>query len=192
MTVSTPEPAVAAPDTTVISTQQWYIRRFVIADAEPMVKGANDIEVSRWLSDRFPHPFTLEDALSRIFRATEATHPTEYAIFKPDGRFVGSIGFTPNTGILHRTWRVGYWIAREFWGQGIASKVLELLSKWAFDVNPSLLRVEAEVYSTNDASARVLEKAGFTREGVREQAVEKNGVVMGLIMYRLLRSELRV
>jgi RimJ/RimL family protein N-acetyltransferase len=51
---------------------------------------------------------------------------------------------------------VGYWVGREFWGQGIASKALELLLK-EVAVRP----LHARVATANRASLRVLEKCGF-------------------------------
>jgi ribosomal-protein-alanine N-acetyltransferase len=49
--------------------------------------------------------------------------------------------------------------------------------------------IYAEVFSGNPASCRVLEKAGFTREGVKRRGVYKNGRVMDGVLHTLLRGE---
>jgi len=57
------------------------------------------------------------------------------------------------------------------------------------NIVPELLRLEASVFGPNTASARVLEKAGYTLEGVRRKAACKNGEVIDMKMYALLKEE---
>ena len=59
---------------------------------------------------------------------------------------------------------VGYWLAREFWGRGIATEALRLFLR---DVTERPLH--AVVASHNAGSIRVLEKCGFTAEGVENE-----------------------
>jgi len=62
-------------------------------------------------------------------------------------------------------------------------------SEWVFKNFPEVLRLEAGVYGLNKGSAKVLEKAGYTYEGTRRKAAYKNGMVMDILMYAMLRDE---
>ncbi|KAJ3579606.1 hypothetical protein NPX13_g959 [Xylaria arbuscula] len=63
------------------------------------------------------------------------------------------------------------------------------LTRWAFANVPDLLRVEATVFEGNEASARVLAKVGFTKEGTRRLAIVKDGKQMSEDMYGLIRTD---
>src|SRR5689334_9587161 len=80
---------------------------------------------------------------------------------------------------------VGYWLGREFWGRGIATTALRLLTAHAFRTQPELRRLYAVPYATNAASARVLEKAGYVREGTLRQSAIKDGQVLDQWMYSI-------
>ena len=84
---------------------------------------------------------------------------------------------------------VGYWLGRAFWGRGIATAALRLLTAHAFAADPELRRLWAVPFVTNVASARVLEKAGYTREGTLRQSAIKDGRVLDQFMYAILRDE---
>ena len=85
---------------------------------------------------------------------------------------------------------VGYWLGREFWGRGIATAALQLLTRYAFEVNRDLRRLWAVPFSTNLASARVLEKAGYRREGTLRQSAIKDGKVLDQWLYAIVREDL--
>ena len=61
------------------------------------------------------------------------------------------------------------------------------MSDWAFD-NYKLTRVFAMAFAHNAASIRVLEKAGFEREGVMRRSAIKNGVVLDQILFAKVRG----
>ena len=71
---------------------------------------------------------------------------------------VGVITFRPMTG------EIGYWVGVPFWGTGFASEAVEGLVDHLFRTRP-VARITAEVQAENEASLRVLAKAGFRRTG---------------------------
>ncbi len=88
-----------------------------------------------------------------------------YGVLKEDDTAVlcGSVGFKgpPNTqGMVE----IGYSVIPEYQGRGIASEMVDALSRWALSC-PEIQLVEAEVLTDNPASMRVLEKVGFTQSG---------------------------
>mgnify|MGYP006280965375 CR=1 FL=1 len=85
------------------------------------------------------------------------------------GDRVGIIGFEAPNEVWGAT-EIGYMIAPDNWGEGHATDAVETLCRYAFEER-RLHKLYAKVYETNPASRRVLEKAGFTEEGVlREEA----------------------
>lgn len=65
---------------------------------------------------------------------------------------------------LHRRASLGYVLAGEWWGQGLATEVALMLKAFAFE-RLGIHRLEATCHPDNVASARVLTKAGLTLEG---------------------------
>ena len=99
---------------------------------------------------------------------------------------VGGISVTPNDGERRQSAEVGYWLGEPFWGRGIASEALRAITEYAFSTF-DVCRLEAGVYGWNPASARVLEKAGYTLEGRARQAVIKDGHLTDRLLYGLVR-----
>jgi ribosomal-protein-alanine N-acetyltransferase len=78
-------------------------------------------------------------------------------------------------------------LGEEFWGRGIMTEVVTAVTDFCFDNFP-LRRISAEVFANNPASARVLEKAGFTFEGRLKDNVVKDGQVLHSLLYARTKS----
>ena len=91
-----------------------------------------------------------------------------------EGAAVGGIGVHPGEDVHRHTATVGYWLGEEFWGRGIMTEAVTAVTDFCFENFP-LRRISAEVFANNPASARVLEKAGFTFEGCLKNNVLKDG-----------------
>jgi RimJ/RimL family protein N-acetyltransferase len=165
------------------------VREWREADAEPLTLQANDRRVWLGLRDAFPHPYGIEDARRFIGMARRRSPQTYFAI-EVDGRVAGGIGYTEHSDVERVGAEVGYWLGWEFWGRGVATTALRLLTEHAFRVNPGLRRLYAVPYSSNPASARVLAKVGYQREGTLRQSAIKDGQILDQWMYAILRDEL--
>ena len=155
-------------------------------DLDSLVANASDKNVSRGLRDRFPYPYTGNDGRAWLARAVDESDRS-WAI-EIDGAAVGGVSLHPGSDVHRHSAELGYWIGRRFWGCGIMSAII---ARFADDAMPTfcLHRLYATVYANNPASARVLEKAGFEREGVQKSAVLKCGELLDLIVYaRVCRS----
>ena len=163
------------------------LRSWRDTDVDALVRHANDREVWINLRDQFPHPYTIDDAREWVQLAREAQPETSFAI-AVDGEAVGGIGITLNKDVHRHSAEVGYWIGRAFWGRGIATDAVRAISSWAF-ANFDLCRLYAGVFAWNPASARVLEKAGFTLEGRLHKSAIKDGHTTDELLYALIREE---
>jgi RimJ/RimL family protein N-acetyltransferase len=81
-----------------------------------------------------------------------------------EGEVAGNVGCWEQEGRR----LVGYWIGREFWGKGLATRALQELTG---EVTQRPLH--AWVATSNVASIRVLEKCGFVRVGSQKNDVEE-------------------
>lgn len=166
----------------------FELRPWQIGDVSSLVEHANDPDVALQLRDRFPSPYTRTDADQWIPAANQ--EPVSQCAIVIEGRAVGGIGIDFQSDIYRRGAELGYWLGKAFWRKGLMSRiVLQFVPECfrRFDLN----RIEAGVFSTNTASMRILEKAGFTREGIRRQAIFKKDQIIDEHVYSILVNEVR-
>ena len=81
-----------------------------------MATAANDPEIARFMRNRFPHPYTLDDAKFWISLSMGQQPTVNFGIFAcEDDSFVGGIGLMPYSDTEYRTFEIGYWIGKAFW-----------------------------------------------------------------------------
>lgn len=145
-------------------------------DAPGIATLANNYHIWRYVRDRLPHPYSLQDAISFI-QFTRAESPVlNFAIVYKQS-LAGVTGLSLQQDIHRLNAEVGYWIGEPFWNKGIATKAVELITGYAFNTL-HLHRLFAGVFDTNPASAKVLSKAGYTLECIARQAVIKEGKLL--------------
>ncbi|TKY61419.1 N-acetyltransferase YoaA [Spatholobus suberectus] len=81
---------------------------------------------------------------------------------------------------------IGYAIAAKYWGQGIGTKAVKIAVSQVFKDVPDLVRVQAFVDVENKASQRVLEKAGFVKEGILKKYVYVKGIIKDVAIFSLV------
>jgi RimJ/RimL family protein N-acetyltransferase len=82
---------------------------------------------------------------------------------------------------------IGYWLFEHARGRGLATRTARFLAEHAFSLGVE--RVEARVFVGNTASERVLERAGFTREGVIRSLPRRWGGRADMTVFSLLPGE---
>ena len=105
-----------------------------------------------------------------------------------DDKVIGSIGAFRQGNIHRRTAELGYYLAEDNWGKGIMTQAVKQICNYVFDKS-DVIRIYAEPFAYNTASCRVLEKAGFQYEGTLRKNAVKNGRVVDMKMYALLKTE---
>jgi [ribosomal protein S5]-alanine N-acetyltransferase len=161
------------------------VRSWRADDVAALVVHANDAEVARQLRDRFPHPYTPADAVAFIRHAVEEASGN--LAIDVDGEAAGAIGFVPGRDIERYSAEIGYWLGRRYWGRGIASDALRTLTEHLFR-EQHLLRLFALPFAGNTASIRVLEKAGYEREGLLRSSSVKQGAPKDQYMYARINT----
>jgi RimJ/RimL family protein N-acetyltransferase len=171
------------------------LRPWSAADADAIVMRINDPEIGAYL-DLVPQPYTTADAHDWFAITAEGWRNGTSATFgiHTDGidGAVGGVGVRFLSELDEGCAEIGYWVAAEARGRGIATAATLLAARWAFDAVPDLARLQLRADVENGASNRVAEKAGFTREGVLR--AQRYNVRLGrrtdFVMWSLLREEL--
>lgn len=149
------------------------VRSWRIEDADAVTRHANNLNVAKQLRDRFPHPYTRANAIAFLKSSISSSDLSNLAI-DVDGEAAGAIGYVRGTDIERYSAEIGYWLGEPFWGRGIVTEALMLLTEHAFSAM-NVLRMFALPFADNAASIRVLEKAGYVREAVLRSSSVKYG-----------------
>jgi len=150
-------------------------------DLESLVRHANDPRVAATVRDLFPHPYTREEGRRWIEHASGAGRQFNLAI-DVGGEAVGGIGMEPGLDVHAIRAEIGYWLGHAFWNAGIMTEAVGAFSRHMLEER-GFLRLEAPVFETNPASARVLEKNGYLLESTQRRAALKSGRVLDVWMY---------
>ena len=165
---------------------QFTLRPWKIDDLDNLVKFANNLNVAKYMTDRFPHPYNAENG--KIF-IESATNDFPFNIFAIDiaGEASGGIGLHLQADIQCKNAELGYWLAEPYWGKGIMTKAITQMVDYGFktwEIN----RIFARPFATNTGSQKVLEKAGFTFEARFEKTLFKNGEYLDELVYAVRRA----
>jgi RimJ/RimL family protein N-acetyltransferase len=160
------------------------VRAWRRSDAESLVAHADNINVAKYLRDRFPHPYTKEDARAFLKHAMSAEDPSNLAIVV-EGAAVGAVGYVAGRDVERFSAEIGYWLGEPLWGRGIATEAVTLVTAHAF-AEMKILRMFALPFADNPASVRVLEKAGYAREGLLRSSCVKYGEPRDQLLYARL------
>jgi [ribosomal protein S5]-alanine N-acetyltransferase len=159
----------------------FRLRNFAATDAQSIALNANHFEIWKGVRDIFPFPYSLSDAEDFIAYANSTLTERIFAI-DVEGKAVGAIGLHFKNDIYRYCGEVGYWIGPDFKGRGITTGAVGQIVSMAFE-DYNLLRLYAEVFENNVASARVLEKNGFSLEAKFNSAIYKDNCVQNLLVF---------
>ncbi|SRR5579875_88200 len=177
-----------SPPTVV--TARLRLRPFSGADADSLFALQSNPHVLRyWDSPPWTERERAEQFITACRQMEEEGTGVRLAMDRlPDGAFIGwcSLRWNP----VHRKASLGYCLDDAAWGHGYATEAAGCLLAWAFETL-DLNRVQAVTDTRNTASARVLEKLGFVREGTLREDCIVSGQVSDSWVYGLLRREWR-
>jgi len=156
-------------------------------DRENLAHLANNKKIWKVLRDVFPHPYTLKDAEGFIDLVKNHESMVTFAI-EYDHEFAGVISLILQQDVYRKSAETGYWIGEPFWGKGIATSALGLITEYGFK-ELKLNRIFASVFEGNTASCRVLEKCGYKLEGTFQKAVFKNKKLIDELRFARLSEQ---
>ena len=167
------------------------IRKWELSDAKDLAVALSNKKVQDNLRDGLPYPYTEQDGKEFISTMLSADENETFAFaITVDNMVIGSIGIFRQGNIHRQTAELGYYIAEEYWGKGIMTEAVKQICEYVF-ANSDIIRIYAEPFAYNIASCRVLEKVGFQYEGTLRSNAVKNGRVIDMEMYSLLKAEIK-
>jgi [ribosomal protein S5]-alanine N-acetyltransferase len=177
--------------TPTLRTARLRLRPFTSADADALFTLHSSAHVLRyWDAPPWSERGRAERFIAACRQMADEGTGARLAIDRrSDGTFLGWCSMTrwnPD----HRSASLGYCLTDAAWGRGYATEAAGALVGWAF-ATLDLNRVQAETDTRNLASARVLEKVGFVREGTLREDCIVNGEVSDSWVYGLIRRDWR-
>ncbi len=186
----TPHPVQAERKMPVLETGRLVLRPFNLSDSSDLQRLAGDFAVADTTA-AIPHPYPDGAAEAWI-----NTHKDEFinnkmlalaVTLKEDGGLAGCVSIldidkASNSGEL------GYWIGKDFWGQGYCTEASSALIKYGFE-EMNLNRIQAKHLARNPASGKVMQKLGMKQEGYLRQAFVKWGRYEDDVLYAILRED---
>ena len=165
------------------------IREWRIEDSTNLAKMLNNKKIMNNLRDGLPYPYTENDAEEFINSMLSADKTKTFAFaITVDDVAIGSIGVFRCENIHSRTAEMGYYIGEPYWGKGHCTSAVRQVCEYIFG-NTDIIRIFAEPFAYNTASCRVLEKAGFQFEGTLHSNAVKNGEIIDMNMYALIKQQ---
>lgn len=176
----------------ILETERLILRPVTDEDAIGAFLYASNPNITRYTL--FETHQTIDDSLwfVRDYRRSRYVNkePDPFAIVikkDPVRLMVGALGAhwasQPNG-----TMELGYSLAEPYWGRGFVAEAARAVIRFVF-TEYAVERLQARVFVGNDASDRVLQKLGFTREGVMRSAVLRRGQWWDIAIWSLLRRE---
>lgn len=158
------------------------LRTLTSTDINDFMVWATDDEVTK---NMMWNSYTNRSEAEAFFKDVVDKHPWFKAICF-DGKVIGSITLDKGKGTHSCKAELGYVIARKFWGKGLGTQAIKLAIEMGFK-ELNVERIEAYVDPSNVASQRVLEKSGFTKEGLLKNFVIQKGFVKDRFIYSYIK-----
>lgn len=174
----------------VVRGDRVELRELRAADADQVAAFFLDPEIARWSPSERTTERDLREYLERVAANAAAEERSHYELaVVVEGRVAGDVGMRIEHPLM-RAADVGYEVARDLWGKGIATEAVGLLIGFGFD-QLGLHRIAASCDPDNPASRRVLEKVGMSYEGRLRSVLRLGGEWRDVLQHSILEHEWR-
>ena len=174
-----------------LRTARLVLGGFTLRDAADVQRLAGAREIAD-TTLAIPHPYELKHALAWIEQQQQETPGGPNLTFAArqlsTGALIGSVGLR-DIDPEHGQAELGFWIGRDWWGQGYAREAAGAVVRFGFETL-ELNRICAHHMARNSASGRVLVALGMQPEGVLRQRIRKWGKYEDVVLYAILRADL--
>jgi RimJ/RimL family protein N-acetyltransferase len=150
----------------IIETERLILRQYKLEDADDIVEGLNNINVTKWLQGA-PYPYTKEDALNFINKSLDNKLYNFAIVLKSENKVIGGTQLT-NIDLHNGTAGGGIWISEKYWGKGYGTEAFCARIKFAFEVL-GLRRLENGFFDGNESSWKMQQRFGYKLEGTKRQ-----------------------
>lgn len=153
-------------DDLIIETDRLILRQWKIEDADDLVEGLNNLNVSKWLA-QVSYPYTEEDAKSFINNSIKNKLYNFAIVLKEENKVIGGTQLS-NISFVHGTAGGGIWLNEKYQGMGYGTEAFGARIKYAFE-ELGLRRLENGYFKENERSHQMQLKFGYKDEGIRRK-----------------------
>jgi RimJ/RimL family protein N-acetyltransferase len=178
----------------VLETERLILREYELSDADDIVEGLNNIEVSKYLAN-VPYPYTKANA-ERYIKSCQSEvteNRTDYnwvIVLKSENKVIGAVSLQRVNRLHGVAGGGGIWLNKNYHGKGYAVEAYSKRTEFAFETL-GLRRIDNGYFEGNVHSAKLHQKLGYKIEGMRREAFicAANGQIVNEITVGLLKSE---
>lgn len=171
----------------IIKSKDFILRPFKKGDEKSLRENINNKKIYR-NTLRIPYPYTSKNAqewVVRNLKNQKKKNPEEINfVIDIDNEVAGAVSFDKI--VKGHEAEIGYWLGEKYWGKGIMSKAVKLVTKFGFK-KLKLKRIYADVYPWNKASMIVLEKTGYKCEGILKKNVKKDNKIFDSYLFAKIK-----
>lgn len=171
-----------------LNTKSLSLTRFISSDAKAMYTGwANNPRVLKWMFLGDGQDMEqCEDYVNRLIKRYSSDPGNHQWAIRSDNRCIGTIALFVDEN--NNSGQLAYLLIEEAWGKGYMVQAVRAVINFAF-TELGLNRIQADHFSENTSSGRVMQKAGMQREGLQRQKYYKYGTYHDAVLYAALREE---
>lgn len=171
----------------VLQIGDYELRGIEPDDTDALYHFMSDKKVTEFTSLHADTKKQVESWITLMLNRFKRQSAIYWVIADSHNKAVGRCHFS-EINAEHSRGEIGYYLSREYWGEGIATNALRAVVKYGFG-HLELNRIEATTFTQNYPSARVLEKVGFGKEGTRHQYTFQKGRYYDVDLFALLQVE---
>ena len=165
---------------------KFSLRKWKASDADHLTLLANNINIARMLTDKFPHPYTKTNA-DWFIDFANSHKPQQIFAIDIEGKACGGIGIHPQDDVFRKNAELGYWVGEPYWGNGIMTAAIKQIVEYGFKTF-EIERIFARPFGSNIASQKLLEKLGFQLEAKFDKIAIKMDEWEDLYVYAVRRD----
>jgi len=170
----------------ILHTDRLVLRELTVNDAQAILNCFSNSDVLRHYGQ---NPLTSLDQVRQIINNFSTNYDEKRGIkwgieLKGQAGIIGTIGFQ-EWSTEHKRAEISYALFPESWGKGYALEAVNKVISFGFQ-EMELVRIGAIVFTENDASNRLLIKAGFEKEGLLKKYMHQNNVPYDTYIYSLI------
>ncbi len=175
------------PLSTTLQKGPVILRPLHATDAPDLARHINNKKIWDNLRDYIPFPYSEQDA-QEFIASVQPQNPTLTFGITYEQQICGVIGLETQQDVYKKSASFGYWVSEAYWGKGIASTALKLLTEYGLN-QLGYIRLFTSVFAYNPGSMRVLEKNGYIKEGIFKKAIFKNNQIWDEHRYAIVRED---
>lgn len=171
-----------------IKTERFLLRQFIESDLKNVFKGLSDPEIIKYYGVNYQTLDATKEQMDFFANIEKEGTGIWWAICSLDNNTFYGAGGLNNLNKEHKKAEIGFWLLKEYWGQGIMTEVMPFICEFGFS-NLGLHRIEGLVETDNLNCKNAMKKLDFNLEGTMQDCEIKNGKFISLHIYARLNHK---